>query len=300
MIVIYGGTSEREVDAASFGAGGFRIAGAARNSRLWKLASPGDVNGDDASDLLAGSPNDRDEDGKLRPGAVHVLLSLGPVVKTPDPGEQEEVDAGCVAADNVELLIDDSGSMEESDGQVLRRQAAELLVSKPRNLGEVLGAYEFGSVGSQVFEPQVILPRGPGSNQATLFERLERQIDADNGGTNYDEAFTGVAKDNPGADARIFLTDGEHNEGRYVNGHRDGPPTYVIGLGIGRKGKAAQRLARIADETGGRYHPGVTAQRLQPTLNRIDARLNCDFGLESETDVLTEDDPVESLDLPLD
>ena len=96
----------------------------------------------------------------------------------------------------------------------------------------------------------MILPRGAGSNQPTLFDRLEREIDADNGGTNYNEAFTGVAKDNPGADARIFLTDGEHNEGRYVNGHRDGPPTYVIGLGIGAQGPG--RRAARADRRGDR------------------------------------------------
>ena len=122
VTVVYGGASERVIDAASFGAGGFRIAGSAPSSRLWKLASPGDVNGDGASDLLAGSPNDRRGEDQPRAGAVHVLLSLGPVAEMPDPGEQEEVDAGCVAADNVELLIDDSGSMEESDGQLLRRR----------------------------------------------------------------------------------------------------------------------------------------------------------------------------------
>jgi hypothetical protein len=229
-----------------------------------------------------------------------VILTPHPVVVPQDPGVEEEVAAGCVAADNVELLIDDSGSMEDTDGQLLRRMAAELLISKPRNEGEVLGAYEFGSDGSQLFAPQVIEPRGPGSNQPELFTRLENRIGADNGGTNYNEAFIGVAKDNPGADARIFLTDGEHNEGRYENGHRGGPPTYVIGLSIGRKGAAAKRLARIAEETGGRYYPGVTAQHLQPVLNRIDSRLNCDVELDSDVDILTEDDPAESIETDLD
>ena len=124
----------------------------------------------------------------------------------------------------------------------------------------------------------MIAPRGPGSNQPGLFELSAQRVDADNGGTNYNAAFTGVAGDNPGAQARIFLTDGEHNEGEYVDGHRDGPPTYVIGLGIGRRGEAAQRLERIAKDTGGRYYPGVTAQNLQPVLNRIDSRLNCDLS----------------------
>jgi hypothetical protein len=164
----------------------------------------------------------------------------------------------------------------------------------------VLGAYEFGSDGSQVFAPQVILPRGPGSNQPELFKLLTDRVGADNGGTNYNAAFTGVALDNPGAQARIFLTDGEHNEGDYVEGHRDGPPTYVIGLGIGRRGDAARRLERIAKDTGGRYYPGVTAQNLQPVLNRIDSRLNCDIQLDSDVDILTEDEPTDSTEVDLD
>jgi hypothetical protein len=173
-------------------------------------------------------------------------------------------------------------------------------LSKPRNEGEVLGAYEFGSDGSQLFPPQVIRPRGPGSNQPELFELLAKGVGADNGGTNYNAAFTGVASDNPGAQARIFLTDGEHNEGEYADGHRDGPPTYVIGLGIGRRGDAARRLQRIADDTKGRYFAGVTAQNLQPVLNRIDSRLNCDVQLDSDVDTLTEAEPVDSTEAPLD
>ena len=217
-----------------------------------------------------------------------MIFAPRPPAEPTDPGVEEEEQAGCVAARNVEFLIDDSGSMELTDPQLLRRTATELLISKPRNAGEVLGAYEFGSVGTQVFAPQVIEPRGPGSNQPALFELLAKSVGADNGGTNYNAAFEGVASDNPGAQARIFLTDGEHNEGEYIDGHRGGPPTYVIGLGIGRRGDAARRLARIAEDTGGRYYAGVTAQNLQPVLNRIDSRLNCDVQLDSDVDTLTE------------
>ena len=61
---------------------------------------------------------------------------------------------GCVAARNVEFLIDDSGSMEVTDPQLLRRTAAEYLISKPRNEGEVLGAYEFGPSGRRSSRPR--------------------------------------------------------------------------------------------------------------------------------------------------
>ena len=251
--------------------------------------------------MLAGSPHDDRLGGETGgPGAAHVIFAPRPPAEPTDPGVEEEEQAGCVAARNVEFLIDDSGSMELTDPQLLRRTATELLISKPRNAGEVLGAYEFGSVGTQVFAPQVIEPRGPGSNQPALFELLAKSVGADNGGTNYNAAFEGVASDNPGAQARIFLTDGEHNEGEYIEGHRGGPPTYVIGLGIGRRGDAARRLVRIAEDTGGRYYAGVTAQNLQPVLNRIDSRLNCDVQLDSDVDTLTELEPVDSTEAPLD
>lgn len=301
VIVRFGGAGERVVDVASLGARGFRIAGATPESGLGRVAAVGDLNGDGAGDLLAGSPHGNRRAGEAsEPGAAHVILSPRPAADPVDPGVREEIEAGCVAARNVELLIDDSGSMQLTDPQLLRRTAAELMIAKPRNEGEALGAYEFGSVGSQVFPPQVVLPRGPGSNQRELFELLARRVTADNGGTNYNAAFTGVASDNPGAQARIFLTDGEHNEGEYADWHRGGPPTYVIGLKIGRRGDAARRLGRIARETGGRYYPEVTAQNLQPIMNRIDSRLNCDVDIASDVDTLTEDEPVDSTEAPLD
>jgi FG-GAP repeat len=284
------------VDLASLGDAGHRLAGPGDGARLYAVAAAGDLDGNGTEDLIAGAPHAARgaRDAAPRPGTAYVVLTPPPAEPPPpDPGVEEEEQAGCSAADNVEMLIDDSGSMADSDPQLLRRRAIELVLSKPRNEGEVLGAYEFGSVGTQLFEPQEIRPRGPGSNQPELFELLERRIEADNGGTNYNEAFVGVANDNPAAEARIFLTDGEHNEGRYRLGHRGGPPTYVIGLNIGGEGEAAERLARIAEDTGGRYFPSVTAQQLQAVLNRVDSRLNCDVESDGAIDVLTEDDPID-------
>jgi hypothetical protein len=110
---------------------------------------------------------------------------------------------------------------------------------------------------------------------------MQELINADNGGTNYNVAFSAAADDNPAAGARIFLTDGGHNEDEYTGGHAGGPPTYVIGLGIGRSGADAKRLQRIADDTKGEYFPGVTDRNVQTVMGRIDSHLNCDIGLEN-------------------
>jgi hypothetical protein len=212
-----------------------------------------------------------------------------------DPGQLEEVRLdGCVASNNLEVVVDDSGSMQGSDPERLRRRAIELLLSKERNQGKILGAVEFGTDADQLFAPQPLLSR---AQREVLARRLARRIAADNGGTNYNAGFGILADDNPGATARLFLTDGEHNEGEYEEGHRGGPPTYVIGLGIGRSGGAAQRLQRIADETKGRYFPDVTAETLQPVLNQIDSALNCDIRLDGFRDRIVDelDDATHSL-----
>jgi hypothetical protein len=113
-----------------------------------------------------------------------------------------------------------------------------------------------------------------------LIKRLRTLINADNGGTNYNAAFASVADENPAAGARVFITDGGHNEGEYAGGHAGGPPTYVIGLDIGKRGADARRLQRIAADTKGEYYPNIGDEDLQPVMGRIDSKLNCDIGLE--------------------
>jgi hypothetical protein len=111
---------------------------------------------------------------------------------------------------------------------------------------------------------------------------------ADGGGsTDYNDAFEASGAVQSQAGARIFLTDGEHNEGAYENRHSGGPPTFVIGLNIGPGGQGSEEadlLNRIAAETGGRYFPlaqtpgedmSVQLSRLQPAMNEIDALVSC-------------------------
>jgi hypothetical protein len=213
--------------------------------------------------------------------------------------EEQQMD-GCVAADNVEFVIDDSGSMSETDRDRLRAQAVELILAKPRNVGRVIGALEFGDDANPVFRPTTIEPPVLGSNQTELRGLVDRLVRADNGSTNYNAAFDVLADENPGAKARIFLTDGEHNVGEFLNGHRNGPPTFVVGLSIGRRGEAAERLRRIGAETKGSYFPNVKADTLQPVMNAIDSKLNCNIELDAFVDNLTAaDDELEPNDVDL-
>ena len=194
----------------------------------------------------------------------------------------------CHPTSNVAAIIDDSGSMRENDPTAIRRRALELLITKPSASDETLGAVEFGSLASPLFAPDPLSDAGKRNGMLTSLEQLQDDGSAFDSGesTNYAAAFDESLLSQPDAGARIFLTDGGHNEGPYEDDHRGGPPTYVIGLNIGPQGSSeeADLAARIAAETGGRYFPlaevaGEDTQsqlnRLQPAINEIDALLDC-------------------------
>jgi len=186
---------------------------------------------------------------------------------------------------NVEAIIDDSSSMSGTDYNRLRVAALDLLISKPQNGHLTLGAVEFGSAADALFAPGRI-----GAKAATMRSILRRRVRADNGATNYNDALALAAAQNPGARARIFLTDGGHNAGAYGNGHRGGPPTYVIGLTIGPAsgGNAnAKRLQQIASETGGKYYPQQDASTLQATVNEINSIFDCQKAPAQVVDTFT-------------
>jgi hypothetical protein len=316
--VLYGRETEKSSDLAAIGDAGFRIAGPGKGDTTSRHAvGAGDVNGDGAPDLLLGGPlarptpecspdtsktpcptDPKEEDRGPRAGAAFIVYSPTPVPPPPpDPGqvEEEQIDK-CVAVRNVEAIIDDSGSMEGTDPYKLRRRALQIMLSKPRNEGDVLGALEFGSEANPLFAPESIKEE----EVPALIRRLRELVDADNGGTNYNAAFASVADENPAAGARIFITDGGHNEGEYTGGHAGGPPTYVIGLDIGRRGADAKRLQRIADDTKGEYYPNVGSEDLQPVMGRIDSLLNCDIDLVDYPDTLDDTDEEQDYDTDLD
>jgi hypothetical protein len=186
--------------------------------------------------------------------------------------------ATCVQANNVEAVIDDSGSMFGTDPNALRASGLKLFIDL--NPAKALGAVEFGSPpAATLFKPSAIGAPGVANAMKSI---LDAKIQADNGGTDYDSGFIQGYLDNPYATARIFLTDGANN-GDFNNTHLLAPagkapaPIYVVGLGIGGPGSStdADRLQAIAAQTGGRYFPDVQLVTVQSVFNSITQLLDC-------------------------
>ena len=199
--------------------------------------------------------------------------------------------ATCSPVTNIEAIIDDSGSMSFSDADRLRVAALDLLIDTPGNEKITLGAVEFGGQIGFPGEPpaaDTVFPPEPiGSNAAAMKTALDGRVRADNGLTDYNAAFARAQQDNPNAKARIFLTDGGHDAGDYNNGHRGGPPTYVIGFGGATFGENGDRLRTIASETGGRAFLQTDDRNLQAVMNEIGTTLTCQSPPKAFRDAFT-------------
>jgi len=209
---------------------------------------------------------------KLRTPGLIVGAALVAAALAPSSGQAVSARAAaCSPVKNVEAIIDDSGSMTGSDSNRLRVQAMDLLINALPD-GTQLGAIQFGSS----FDPatpsaSVVFPVEPiGPNAAAMKSALDTQIQADDGGTDYNAAFDTGRSANPGAGARIFLTDGGHNSGPYNNGHLrfainssgHSWPVCVVQLGTAFQQADVDRLKRIAQETGGQYVATPTDDQL--------------------------------------
>jgi hypothetical protein len=185
--------------------------------------------------------------------------------------------------------------MDGTDRDVNRAEAIKLLISKSGNAKKTLGAVEFGSDQSYLTPPigaavTLFAPSPIGANIPGMNAALTNNLKADNSATDYNGAFALAKTDNPAANARIFITDGGHNDGEYLNGHLGGPPTYVVGLGIGPASATdfdATRLQTIAKDTGGVYYPSVNNGNIAATVNKIDAALNCQAVAKTFSDTFT-------------
>ncbi len=222
------------------------------------------------------------------------LLAAGLLAAPSGAAGSGTASAGCTAATNIEAIIDDSGSMEITDPDRLRVQAMNLLIDD-LSPNTQLGAVEFGSgidIPGIITTPPastVFAPGPVGANATTMRSALDTAIHADNGATDYNGAFAKSDADNPGADARVFLTDGGHDIGTYNEAHLvHKVPTYVIGFGAGiSAGPDQARLKKIAKDTGGKYFPVGDTSELQAAMNSIGAALTCQTPPRQFTDTLS-------------
>jgi hypothetical protein len=159
--------------------------------------------------------------------------------------------------------------MSFTDPNLLRVRAMELFIDNQGNERRTLGAIEFGSNAQAVFPAQTI-----GQGRANMKSLLGSVVQADNGATDYNDAFGFAATHNPNATGRIFLTDGTHTDSTpYGNGHRGGAPVYVIGLGVLGSGETV--LQQIASETGGTYRGVDSPGELQAAMFDLNAAIGC-------------------------
>jgi hypothetical protein len=208
-------------------------------------------------------------------GALALLTGAGSRSAAPDLAGA----APCTPAKNIYVILDDSGSMTTNDFSRLRVSATDILLSAAANRanGTIYGAGEFAVDFGSIFAPVAVTP----NNIPSLAGAVEQKIQEDGsgvngdfgGGTNYNAAFNGAKAADPNAVARVFMTDGGHNEGTYLNTHTPGPPTYVLGFGTSSSSGAL--LQQIASDTGGAYFPLTDANELQVKVAEIDGQLSC-------------------------
>jgi hypothetical protein len=217
--------------------------------------------------------------------AVASLLAMG--IATAAASAAPTASRACTPASDIEAIVDDSISMEFTDANRLRVQAMDLLIDT-LGKGTTLGAVEFGSEGFETPAADTVFPPQPvGPNGNAMRTALDQKIHADNGATDYNGAFAQSDADNPGATARIFLTDGGHDVGTYNEGHLvHNVPTYVIGFGGIAAGEDQARLQKIASDSGGQYFPLKDSAQLQSVMNTIEAALTCQTPPRQFTDLL--------------
>lgn len=224
--------------------------------------------------------------------ATAIVGAIAAISATPSGASapRAEQASACVSATNIEAIIDDSGSMAVTDPSTLRVKGLKLLINT-LGAGTLLGAVEFGGNFFESSEPSadtVFPPEAVGPNAAAMVAALESKIKADNGGTDYNAAFAQSDAADPGAQARIFLTDGGHDVGTYNNGHLTHKvPTYVIGFSTGVAApEDQQRLKTIASDTGGQFYPLTDSSQLQSVMNDIGAAITCQTAPQTFTDLL--------------
>lgn len=177
--------------------------------------------------------------------ALLALVLIGGGV-TATAAKKKRKKRDCKPATNIEAIVDDSGSMASSDPARLR---VDLLRAVNGSYQGQLGGVEFGSSANSLFPPQ---PMPVPILAQTSPDTMKTLVDADNGGTSYNAGFIQANAENPKANARIFLSDGQPTDGITVSHKSPNIRTIVIATGdISTDPTALATLSKIAKDTGG-------------------------------------------------
>jgi len=174
--------------------------------------------------------------------------------------------SSCQKANNIEAIIDDSGSMDFTDPFKFRTTLLDAFAALQENQGKTLGGIEFGDTADVLFAPATI----PGVVPA--MDASFGQVNADNGSTDYNLAFATANSANPNADGRIFLSDGGHNVGTYNNGHLS-PKIKTDTVGFGSVDTSL--LDKIASDTGGKSFNLDDSSKVPAVAAKITADMAC-------------------------
>ena len=256
------------LDLALPGATAVRLAGSAETAGTGRSVAGGtDVDGDGRPDVLVGA-----ESG---PASLALLTSVRAALPASRPLENP-----CTGpVTNIEAIVGDSATMRERDPGLLRRQALQLLLAKPRPQTTVLGAVEFGTGAAEIFPP-LVLGGADLTAQLDILPRLiAEHLRGDAGRRSLAAGFAAAAAENPGRQAQILIVDGPNNVGPEPLATAVAVPTYVVGLGVRAGSPAAGQLDRLATASRGRFFGDVRADQLQPVLNDIDTALACETPL---------------------
>jgi von Willebrand factor type A domain len=196
----------------------------------------------------------------------------------------------CTVANNLEAIIDDSGSMAGTDPDRFRVDMVNILAAL--NQDKSMGGVEFGSDAVPLF---LAKPIGP--NLGVIQSALNA-VQADNGGTDYEQGFLVANGQNPTANARIFLSDGAPNFDPDPTVWRSpNIKTYVVGFGT----VDPTVLTQIATDTGGPTPFNVTTTtQLRTVAAIINARINCQTDPIQITKTLSKPGQVKGLSFPAD
>jgi Mg-chelatase subunit ChlD len=192
-------------------------------------------------------------------GGTAYSRTVGPLVVTGGATR-----AAASAGADIEVALDISGSMNGTDPAFVRRDAVRALLDLARG-NDRLGVFGFDDTFEPIFDLQPVTT----GNSATLAALVDQHV-IDRGETDYNVAFThaysaltanGVF--DPSRPKRvIFLTDGAHDVGNYLNQHlllaanstaRPWPVCVVQLGGSLMPTSATTLLQRIALETGGEF-----------------------------------------------